>query len=81
MAKVQHSYFVTTWSESNLVVQNVLYENKRNWAFPDSPIWHFEELPLYTKPQNAFSLRPKKKHAYIQVSWRVTTQEVAFGEK
>lgn len=38
---------------------------KKNSAFPGSLIWHFEEFPLYTEPQNTFFSTPKKRNMHI----------------
>lgn len=55
---------------------------KKNSAFPGSLIWHFEEFPLYTEPQNTFFSTPKKKETCIYTSeLKSYNTRLAFGEK
>lgn len=55
---------------------NALYEMK-NLAFPDSLIWHVKGISsIQPGPKMHSFLHQKKKHAYIQASWKVTTWDL-----
>lgn len=54
---------------------------KKNSAFPGSLIWHFEEFPLYTKPQNSFFSRPKKETCIYTSGLQSYNTRPAFWRK